>query len=178
VAGVIDPFGIADGANGLLYAAEGDVINAGISFASIAPGGDVLKLGRGAVKYGDEALGLLDDVVGGGFTYVDNGARASSGDTLFRTGSRTDNALTDPGGVFFRDSVSSSADGVQTFKPGEKIWAVSTDRLPPGSVIRDGIPHGHVTVNATPGEIRAATVDSSLLHGLRRLEDGTYRLPK
>ena len=72
VAGVIDPTGIADGANGLIYAAEGDVINAGISFASIAPGGDVLKLGRGAVKYGDEAFGLLDEVAGGGFKLGDD----------------------------------------------------------------------------------------------------------
>ena len=87
---------------------------------------------------------------------------------------------TDPTGVSFRDSISSSADRVQVFKPGDKIYAVDTAQLPPGSVVRDGVPDGHVSVIATPDEIRAAVFDDPLLRdsGLKLLDDGSYRLPR
>jgi hypothetical protein len=68
-------------------------------------------------------------------------------------------ALTDESGVSFRDSVSSSAGHTQVFRRGDKICAIDTRRLPLGSVIRDGVPAGHVTVRATPAQIRAAVVD-------------------
>jgi RHS repeat-associated protein len=104
---------------------------------------------------------------------------------LYRTGSQTDNALNDPAGVSFRDSVSSSADGAQVFRPGDKIWAVDSAKLPQGSVARDGgtlgRPDGHVSVNAAPGQIREAIVHDPLLEdlGLKSLpEHGSFRLPK
>jgi hypothetical protein len=103
---------------------------------------------------------------------------------IFRTGSRTDNALTDPGGVSFRSSVSSSADGQQIFRPGDEIWAVNTDQLPDGSVVVDDNPPGHVSVFATPAEIDTAVIPSgpdNFLEqlGLKILEElGSYRLPK
>jgi hypothetical protein len=97
---------------------------------------------------------------------------------LYRTGSLTDNALTDPSGVSFRSSVSSSADAQQAFRPGDKIWAIDPERLPPGSVVRDSNPDGHVSIFATPSQIRDAIADSPLLSGLKSLEDGTWRLPK
>jgi hypothetical protein len=34
------------------------------------------------------------------------------------------------------------------------MLAVDTGKLPQGSVVRDGIPDGHVTVSATPDEIK------------------------
>ena len=69
---------------------------------------------------------------------------------------------------------------MQVFKPGDKIYAVDTARLPPGSVVRDGMPAGHVSVRATPDEIRAAVFDDPFLRdsGMKLLEDGSYRLPK
>lgn len=103
---------------------------------------------------------------------------------LFRTGSRTDNALTDSGGVSFRSSVSSSANGEQVFRPGEKIWAVDTGQLPEDSVVVDNNPPGHVSVFASPDEIRAAVVPSGPENfleqlGLKTLEEfGSYRLPR
>ncbi len=108
-----------------------------------------------------------------------NIARSESG-TVYRTGSRTDAALTDPTGVSFRDSISSSADRVQAFKVGDKIYGVDTAKLPPGSVIRDGVPDGHVSIRATPAQIRAAVVDDPNLSGLglKKMDDGSYRLPK
>jgi hypothetical protein len=99
---------------------------------------------------------------------------------IFRTGSQTENALTDPSGVSFRDSVSSSSDGSQTFQPGAKVFAVDTELLPDGSVAYDGKPDGHVTVNATAADIQSAVVQSfpnNPLAGLRQLEDGSWRLP-
>src|SRR6266700_498516 len=77
-------------------------------------------------------------------------ARENVPGVIFRTGSRTDGALTDPFGVSFRSSVSSSADGQQIFRPGDKIWSVQTGQLPSGSVIMDDNPAGHVSVFATP----------------------------
>lgn len=68
------------------------------------------------------------------------------------------------------------------FQPGDKIWAVDTGKLPPGSVVYDDVPPGHVTVNATPAQIRTATVSGGTgnpLEGLfRAISDGFYRLPK
>ena len=73
VVGVVDPFGVADGINAGLYGLEGDILNAGISVASIFAG-DALKLGRGALSsakgalnlatsLGDEAIAAGDDLV-------------------------------------------------------------------------------------------------------------------
>lgn len=103
---------------------------------------------------------------------------------IYRTGSQTENALTDAAGVSFRNSISSSANRAQVFDPGAKIWAVDTAKLPPGSVVLDGNPAGHVSVLATPSEIRAAIIPQSPVNplsnfGLKLLEDGTsYRIPK
>ncbi|MGE3167176.1 MAG: polymorphic toxin-type HINT domain-containing protein [Planctomycetota bacterium] len=108
---------------------------------------------------------------------------AESG-VIYRTGSQTDNALTDPSGVSFRDSVSSAADGQQVFRPGDKVYAVDTSKLPVGSVVRDGTPAGHVSVNATPDESRNATIPQGADNPLndlplKPLQDGSsYRLPK
>ena len=106
-------------------------------------------------------------------------------DLIYRTGSQSDNALTDASGVSFRDSISSAADGAQTFKPGDKIFAVDTSKLPQGSVVVDGgvngVPAGHVSVNATPDQIRAAVtqdVGGTALEGLKKLDDGSFRMPK
>lgn len=53
-------------------------------------------------------------------------AAEDAGGIIYRTGSRTENALTDSSGVSFRDSVSSSASAEhpQVFRPGDKIWGV------------------------------------------------------
>jgi RHS repeat-associated protein len=116
-------------------------------------------------------------------------ATAESGSRfLFRTGSQTEKALTKLDGVSFRESISSSADRVQVFDPGEKIWSVDVSKLPHGSVVFDGgtagLPAGHVSVNASAAEIKAAIVPhgpSNPLRdfGLKLLEDGSsYRIPK
>jgi hypothetical protein len=69
------------------------------------------------VGLADEAAGLADEVFGN----IANGP-----DVIYRTESQTDNAFTDPNGVSFRDSVSSSANGEQVFRPGDKLYAVDT----------------------------------------------------
>ena len=103
---------------------------------------------------------------------------------IYRTGSQTGNALTDAAGVSFRDSISSDATGAQVFQPGAKIYTVDTSQLPPGSVIFDGNPAGHVSVFASPAEIQSAIVPQGAANplsdfGLKALEDGSsYRIPK
>lgn len=86
---------------------------------------------------------------------------ASEGGLIFRGGTQTDNALTDKGtGLSFRNSLSNSVDGPAVLRPGEKYFAVDTSKLSPGSVVRDNVPPGHVSVNGlTPDQIRQAIVD-------------------
>ncbi len=110
---------------------------------------------------------------------------AEDGTTLFRTGSQTDNALTDPNAVSFRSSVSSAADQGQVFSSGDKIRSIETSSLPDGSsVVYDDVPDGPRL------SIGHARRDSSCHHrgwsrqpseelGLKPLTDpGAYRLPR
>jgi RHS repeat-associated protein len=135
------------------------------------------------------ALGLGLGTIGARAPEAGTAAVAGRGSVpryIFRTGSQTENALTDASGVSFRDSVSSAADGTQTLRPGDKIWAIDTQKLPEGSVEYDGgsgpgHPAGHVSVYATPDQIKAATVPDfpgNPLNGLKQNADGTWRLPK
>jgi RHS repeat-associated protein len=114
---------------------------------------------------------------------TDEAARAEEGDALFRTGTQTDNGLTDPTGVSFRSSISSSSDQQQPFRPGAKIWSIDTSQLPGGSADVDNDPDGHLSVDPTPEEIRAAIIagrpDKILEElGLKPLTDpGAYKSP-
>jgi hypothetical protein len=67
--------------------------------------------------------------------------------------------------VSFRDSLSNHVDSKAnpTFKPGGQYVEVDVAKLPKGSATADGRPHGpreegHVSVTATPEEIKAAIV--------------------
>lgn len=67
VAGMVPVIGeVADVANGIWYAAEGDWVNAGLSFAGAIPlAGNAATAAKWGLKYGDEALALTrrtDDV--------------------------------------------------------------------------------------------------------------------
>jgi len=86
-------------------------------------------------------------VVIGGATVVTDGAAeavdpmlAAAQDviprTIFRTGSRTEGALTDPSGVSFRSSVSSSADGQQIVSDSE-VEVSSAVRSPMSKQLRE-----------------------------------------
>jgi len=112
------------------------------------------------------------------------GADAGPPQFVYRTGSQTENSLTDEQGVSFRDSLSSSANREQVFDPGAKVYAVDTRQLPPGSVVFDGNPAGHVSVFASPAEIQSAIVPQGPANplfdfGMKALQDGSsYRIPK
>lgn len=134
----------------------------------------------GAVAGFDATLG-----VGGTSALTEaSGEGVSTPRYIYRTGSQTNEQLTDPTGVSFRDSVSSAANGAQTLRPGDKIYAVDTNQLPSGSVRYDNSPPGHVSVSATPDQIRGAVVSQGAGNplgdlGLKPLETGSaYRLPK
>jgi RHS repeat-associated protein len=58
--GTIDPTGIADGLNAVIYLAEGDYKNAAISGLSILPGGDLAKGGK-YIDKGVDAVKALDN---------------------------------------------------------------------------------------------------------------------
>jgi RHS repeat-associated protein len=71
IVGMFDPFGIADGVNGIIYLAHGNGTDALMSFAGILPFGDLAKVGKYAVagaglafvaRYGDEAAAVGKNV--------------------------------------------------------------------------------------------------------------------
>ena len=55
VVGTVDPTGVADGVNGVIYLGEGNYVDAGLSALAILPLGDLAKGGR----YADEATDVL-----------------------------------------------------------------------------------------------------------------------
>ena len=171
-----DPSGLdilSDAGN--LLAGAGNTFTGGISTRVLDALGLPPDTCSGAFKAGG-ILGYAGFVIPG---VGEEELAAEEGGFLFRTGAQTDGALTDASGVSFRDSVSSSTSGTQVFRPGDKIYAVDAAQLPSGSILRDGLPAGHVTVSATPAEIRAAVVGGPLEElGLKPLEDGSFRLPK
>ena len=141
-------------------------------------------LGIGAAASTPKGSSVLSDLPQGVEEELDQVTTSDVPATIFRTGSRTEEALTRTTGLSFRNSVSSSADQMQIFKPGDKIWAVDTRLLPSGSVTVDDNPAGHVSVFATPEQIKGAVVPSGPENfleqlGLKPLEEtGSYRLPK
>ncbi len=63
--GMVDPTGIADGANALIYITKGEHANAVLSAAALIPLGDVLKAGKYADEAAEIAGGNADEVVYG-----------------------------------------------------------------------------------------------------------------
>jgi RHS repeat-associated protein len=159
IASIVDPTPASSIILAAYYCSSGDAGNCVVNVIGALP---LVGKVRSAGKAGEFVLRYSDDV----------------GEILYRTGSLTEGSLTDLSGVSFRNSISSSADRVQVFKPGEKIWAVDVNKLPPGSIVRNNRPDGHVSVYATPDQIRAAIIEAPWLQQLKPLADGTRRLPK
>jgi RHS repeat-associated protein len=63
--------------------------------------------------------------------------------------------------VSFRDSLSNPIESAArpVMRPGDPYIGVDVSMLPPGSVIRDNVPVGHVSVQATPEQIKGAIVE-------------------
>lgn len=96
------------------------------------------------------------------------GGSAPQSDIIYRGGgSNPGNLKTRPGesAVSFRDSLSNPTGSRQSpvFKPGDQYIGVDTNKLPFGSVVRDNNPPGHVSVRATPEQIKDAIVDKGKL---------------
>jgi hypothetical protein len=98
VAGLVPGFGeLFDGANALIYAGRGDYINTGLSAAAMIPfagwGATGGKLGRKALKYGDEVLEGAGELAKNGFLdaskirYTQSSIKSSfkSGDSIYDT---------------------------------------------------------------------------------------------
>lgn len=99
-AGVIPGFGeIADAANGCIYLAEGDYLNAGLSFVSCIPlAGDAAgkggKAANTALDYSDEALDLVNGFTKYGDDVADAaGTVAKYGDDVADAAKYSDDAL-------------------------------------------------------------------------------------
>jgi hypothetical protein len=84
---------------------------------------------------------------------------------IYREGRPSPSNLTprpqDNGYLSFRDSLSNPVEpgvpgppgGRPVFRPGEEYMRIDTSKLPPGTVIPDGVPPGHVSVRNVPPEV-------------------------
>jgi len=59
----------------------------------------------------------------------------------------------DNGELSFRDSISNALGEEPVLRSGKEFIAVDISKLPPGSVIWDNVPDGHVSVKNVPLEI-------------------------
>lgn len=89
---------------------------------------------------------------------------------IYRQGTPSPSNLTpravDAGDLSFRDSLSNPVGTGQppVMNPGKDFIGIDTSKLPPGSVIYDNVPPGHVTVRGvTPEQLRAAVVERGKL---------------
>lgn len=88
-------------------------------------------------------------------------ARTTVPSTIFREGNPSPGNLTprsvDEGILSFRDSLSNpwplQPGQRPVFRPGEPYFQIDTTKLPPGSVIPDNIPPGHVGVQNVAAKI-------------------------
>ncbi len=101
--------------------------------------------------------------------YPTNGQDSPS--IIYREGRPNPSNLTsrpqDEGMLSFRDSLSNPyplQEGQRpVFRPGEPYFGIDTSKLPPGSVIYDNEPPGHVSVqNVTPEELQQAVNDTNV----------------
>jgi len=69
----------------------------------------------------------------------------------------------DQGNLSFRDSLSNPfplAPGHRpVLRPGQPFLGVNTSKLPPGCVIPDNVPPGHVSVRNVPVEVLQETIE-------------------
>ena len=89
---------------------------------------------------------------------------------IYREGAPSPSNLTpravDDGGLSFRDSLSNPVSSANrpVLQPGKDFIGIDTSKLPPGSVIYDNVPPGHVTVRGvTPEQLKAAVVERGKL---------------
>jgi hypothetical protein len=85
---------------------------------------------------------------------------------IYRQGTPSPSNLTprasDAGNLSFRDSLSNpvGTGEAPVMNPGKDFIGIDTSKLPPGSVIYDNVPPGHVTVRGvTPEQLKNAVVD-------------------
>ena len=84
--------------------------------------------------------------------------------TIFRSGGSNPGNLTDSKGVSFRDSLSDPiGPGTKPVFTKDEYIKVDISQLPDGSAVRDNKPAGHVTVKASPSEVKAAIVGKGKL---------------
>ena len=92
-----------------------------------------------------------------GAAWVFGTALRDGGTIIYRGGGRSPNNLVprpkDNGELSFRDSISNALGEEPVLRSGKEFIAVDISKLPPGSVIWDNVPDGHVSVKNVPLEI-------------------------
>ncbi len=125
-----------------------------------------------AGAYAGAKLGPMGGGSGAATALDASGAPAGELGMLYRGGGTNPGNMSLRAGeeaLSFRDSLSNPwplAEGAQpVLKPGQPYFGVDATKLPPGAAVADGAagsavtPPGHVSVAATPAEIKAAVVE-------------------
>jgi RHS repeat-associated protein len=110
VVGMIDPTGIADGLNAVMYLAEGNYKDAALSAIGMIPLGDIAK----GLKWADEA----EEVVEGIVKYEDEAVEVAEKNLVSHTKV--------PCGCFLAGTLvltDSSYKPIEKIKPGDSVWA-------------------------------------------------------
>ena len=84
--------------------------------------------------------------------------------TIFRSGGTNPANLTGED-LSFRNALSNPIESAENpvFAPGDKYFGADVSKLPKGSAVLDDTPEGHVTVNASPADIKGAIVEKGKL---------------
>jgi RHS repeat-associated protein len=136
--------GVGYAAPSILAAAPQISTGAAVVAEAVAPGAGTLTLAAGAARVVGEASDAVPSVIyrGGG---------ANPGNLTVRPGESS---------VSFRSSLSNPmpSEGTAVLNPGKSYIAVDTGKLPPGSVVVDNVPPGHVSVTASAATIKDAVI--------------------
>ena len=127
-------------------------------------GYDVAALFR--VSHAGMATNTGARALGNGIELTEGGVRK----IIYREGAPSPSNLTpravDEEGLSFRDSLSNPTSSANrpVLQPGKDFIGIDTSKLPPGSVVYDNVPPGHVSVRGvTPEQLKAAVVERGKL---------------
>ena len=118
-------------------------------------------IGRGAAKAGKHVLKMADEVTSAG----SSAAKKADDGVIYREGDPSPSNLKTREGeeaLSFRDSLSNPIESKDrpVLRPDKKYFGIDTQKLPAGSVVRDNVPPGHVSVKGVdPQTLKDAVVE-------------------
>lgn len=143
-----------------------NAITSGLPSMDHAPTPELKLNNQGEAIGASAATTLLFSAVGGamspGMIETTSSPETLTEGLIYRNGGANPANLTMRGGedaLSFRDSLSDPVgEGTKPVFTSDRYTVVDASKLPQGSAVRDNNPAGHVSVTASPGEVKAAVV--------------------